>query len=80
MIAVGTSIYPNIMTKPPDLDPHEADRKYAAIAIACVLFMKNRARSVVARESVFDWIEQRAGDFDFDEFDKTIKWLEDNAQ
>lgn len=73
MIVVGTSIYPNIMTTTPDLDPHEADRKYAVIAIACVKYVRNRTATGL-------WQLRTELEINIEDFDNAIQWLEDNAQ
>lgn len=77
-----SSVLDSREVEPSDLDPEEADRKYASIAIACVWFMKNRARSPVAQESVLEMINDRLRerDFTFEDFDRTLQWLEDNSQ
>lgn len=61
-----------------ELDPNEADRKYAAIAIACIKFARDPwARGEEIREGLCEVLGRRLTPEDLDQ---TVQWLEDNSQ
>jgi hypothetical protein len=65
------------MTNAPLEDPHDHDRKYAAIAIACVKLARKPWPAVGIKKELYEDLGIR---FTPENLDRTLQWLEDNSQ
>ena len=67
------------------LDPDEADRKYAEIAIACIEILKGQTllvgTSLTEPDAPIEILGRMTGGYVFlSDLEETIQWLEDNSQ